>query len=258
MAQTGTPAPAFEVASVKPFPPVRPGQMVVAFSDAPASRFEISGTRITVRGNLMSLVAGAYEVERFRVTQGPDWTDKWATSEVFEIEARAPGDAVPSLSRVRPMMQTLLAERFQLKTSRQSTTMPVYHLVVAPGGPQLTASEFTDHPPLTRDEGSVSNHLRTRFLNYSMADFANTVQHQLDRPLLDQTGLNGGFDFSLAYTWQRPGMSGAAAEALGISDLEPGQPIVASIREQLGLRVVPAQDRVEILVIAHAEKPSAN
>jgi uncharacterized protein (TIGR03435 family) len=79
-----------------------------------------------------------------------------------------------------------------------------------------------------------------------------------DRPLLDKTGLTGGFDFSLDYTAQPPGMTASAAAAMGLPDLEPGLPIVASIREQLGLRVVAARERAEILVIVHAERPSAN
>jgi uncharacterized protein (TIGR03435 family) len=256
-AQTGAPAPAFEVASVKLFAPQAPGRFFVARTDVPASQFQISGTRVITRGNLMSLVAGAYRLERFQVSQSPDWTDKWATSEVYEIEARTPGDAIPTVEQVRQMMQTLLAERFQLKASRQTTVMPVYNLVAAPGGAKVKPSAFTD-PPMTRDEGSVGSQIRTRFLNYSMADFVNRIMSQLDRPLLDKTGLIGGFDFSLAYTAQPPGMTAAAAAALGVPDPEPGMPIVSSVRQQLGLRIVPAREQVEILVIVHAEKPSAN
>jgi len=190
-AQTSAPAPAFEVASVKLFAPQRPGLRFFAFSDAPPSAFEISGARVSTRGNLMSLIAGAYGIERFQVTQGPDWTDKWATSEIYDIEARAPGDAIPTVAQVRQMMQTLLAERFQLKVSRKTTVMPVYNLVAAPGGANLAPSAFTD-PPMTRDEGSAGAQIRTRFLNCSMADFVNRVRGQFDRPLLDKTELTGG------------------------------------------------------------------
>jgi uncharacterized protein (TIGR03435 family) len=256
-AQTSTPTPAFEVASVQLFVPQGRGMFFVARRDGPASQLQISGTRVTTRGNLMSLVAGAWGLERFQVSQSPDWTDKWATSEVYDIEARAPGDAIPTLAQVRQMMQTLLVERFHLKVSRPATVMPVYNLVVAPGGAKIKPSASTD-PPTTRDEGSAGAQIRTRFLNYSMADFVNRMMWQFDRPLLDKTGLTGGFDFSLDYTAQPPGMTAAAAAAMGLPDLEPGLPIIASIREQLGLRVVPARASVEILVIDHAERPAAN
>jgi uncharacterized protein (TIGR03435 family) len=256
-AQTGRPPAAFEVASVKLFAPQRPGLFFVARSDGPPSQFQISGTRVSTRGNLMSLVAGAYELERYQVSQGPDWTDKWATSEIYDIEARTPGDAVPTLAQVRQMMQTLLAERFHLEFSRQTTVTPVYNLVVAPGGAKIKPSAFTD-APMTRDEGSAGAQIRTRFLNYSMADFVRQMRWQFDRPLLDKTGLTGGFDFSLDYTAQPPGMTASAAAAMGLPDLEPGLPVIASIRGQLGLRVVAAREPVELLVIVHSERPSAN
>jgi len=156
------------------------------------------------------------------------------------------------------MMQTLLAERFQLKVGRRNQVMPVYNLVVAPGGPKLEPSNFTDDPPRTRDEGSAGSHIRTRCLNLSLPDLVELVRRQFDRPLLDKTGLTGGFDFSLDYIAQIPGMTADVAAAMGVPDPEPGIPIVASIREQLGLRVVPAREPFEILVVDHAERPSAN
>ena len=136
-AQTGAPAPAFEVASVKRFTPqVRPGIRAVARRDPPPSGLQISGTRVSTRGNLMRLVGLSYGLEPFQVSQSHEWADEWATSEVYEIDARAPGDAIPTSMQVREMMQTLLAERFQLKVSRRNQAMPVYNLVVAPGGPR--------------------------------------------------------------------------------------------------------------------------
>ena len=64
------------------------------------------------------------------------------------------------------MMQTLLAERFQLKVSRRNQVMPVYNLIVAPGGPKLKPTGFADSAPRTKDEGSTRAHLRLRYLNF--------------------------------------------------------------------------------------------
>jgi uncharacterized protein (TIGR03435 family) len=259
-AQTGAPAPAFEVASVKRYTPqVRPGIRAIPMSDPGRSQVQVSGTRVSTIGNLMRLVAASYGLEPFQVSQSQEWADKWASSEVYEIDARAPGDAIPTLAQVREMMQTLLAERFQLKVSRREQAMPVYNLVVAPGGPKFEPSNFTDDPPRTRDDGSAGVHLRLRCLNLSMADLVELVRRQFDRPLLDKTGLTGGFDFSLDYVAELPpGVTADVAAAMGLPNLEPGLPIVASLREQLGLRVVPAREQVQILVIDHAERPSAN
>jgi len=96
-----------------------------------------------------------------------------------------------------------------------------------------------------------------RYTSFSIPEFIAEIMSQFDRPLLDKTGLTGGFDFTLEYRPQPPGMTAAAAAAMGVPDPEP-LPIVASIQGQLGLRVVPARGPVEILVIDHAEKPSAN
>ena len=155
-AQTAVPPPAFEVASVKRYtPPVRPGILAVTRSDPGPSHFEVSGTRISAIGNLLALVRLSYDLEASHVRLSPEMADNWATSEVYEIDARAPGDAIPTLVQVREMTQTLLAERFQLKVSRRSQVMPVYNLVVAPGGPKLQPSAFADSAPLTQDGGSA-------------------------------------------------------------------------------------------------------
>ena len=75
---------------------------------------------------------------------------------------------------------------------------------------------------------------------------------------ISSIGLTGGFDFSLDFIAQIPGMTAEVAAAMDLQDQEPGLPIVTSLREQLGLRVVPAMEQAEILVIEHAERPSAN
>jgi uncharacterized protein (TIGR03435 family) len=259
LAQTTAPAPAFEVASIKPYVYRGTGR-AIARTQAAASKFEISGTRVSITGNLMSLVGGAYALERVQVKQSPTWTEDWATSEIYEIEARAPGDAPPTVAQARLMMQALLADRFQLKVNHQTSVAPVYYLELAPGGSKLSLTIFGDSPPNIRDRGSAGLRIRQRFLNYSVADFINQViWRQFDRPLIDKTGLSGAFDFSLEYIAERPGVPAAVAEAMGITgDPEPGLPLVPALRDQLGLRVVPANGPVETVVILHAERPSAN
>lgn len=258
-AQTDAPAPgpAFEVASVKRFrPQVRPGIRAIPRTDPPRSQFQISGTRVSISGNLIRLVAAAYGLEPFQVSQSRESADNWAGSEVYQIDARAPGFAIPSVGQVRGMMQTLLAERFQLKVSRRNEVLPVYNLVVAPGGAKIKPGVATD-PPLTRDEGSAGE-IHLRCVNVSMAGLVELIRRQFDRPLVDKTGLTGGFDFSLDSIAQVPGMTVEVAAAMGLPDPAPGLPIVASLREQLGLRVVATKEQVGILVIEDAERPAAN
>lgn len=263
-AEAAAPPPAFEVASVKLYAlRQRPGGIQEAVMRDPGPiHFQISGTRVSMRGNLLALVRLSYDLDGSHVRLSPELADSWAVSEIYEIEARAPGDATPNPAQVREMTQTLLVERFQLKVSRGNQAMPVYNLIVAPGGPKLKPATFADDAPQTRNEGSTRAHARLRYRNFSMADLVEAVRRQFDRPLLDKTGLTGGFDFTLDYEEQPPpGMPADVAATMaemGLPDQEPGMPIVAALREQLGLTVVPAREPVEILVIEHAERPSAN
>ena len=199
--------------------------------------FQISGTRVSTRGTLLALVRLSWDLDASHVRLSPALADNWAVSEIYEIEARAPGDATPDLTQVREMTQTLLAERFQLKVSRSNQVMPVYNLTVAPGGPKLKPASFPDDPPQTRNEGSTRAHARLRYRNFSMADLVEAVRRQFDRPLLDKTGLTGGFDFSLDYEEQPPprnarrpgGCDGPAGSGAGDADnsVTPGATRIA-------------------------------
>jgi uncharacterized protein (TIGR03435 family) len=257
-AQTAAPPPAFEAASVKQYTlQLRPGIRAVTRRDPGPSHFQISGTRVSAIGNLLALVRLSYDLDASHVRLSAELADKWIASEVYEIDARAPGEAIPNLAQVRQMMQTLLAERFQLSVSRSNEVMPVYSLIVASGGPKLKPTAIADSAPQTKDEGSIGAHLRLRYLNFSLSDLVEAMRRQFDHPLLDKTGLTGRFDFTLDYEAQIPSGTPAEAAGMGSVDLDAA-PLAVSLREQLGLTVVPAREQVEILVIDHAEKPSAN
>ena len=86
----------------------------------------------------------------------------------------------------------------------------------------------------------------------SAADFSGQIlSGALDRPVFDKTGLSGLFDFHLHYALDNPGTSAAA------SDL-PGLSIFTAVQDQLGLKLSPETGPLEVLVVDHVEKPSAN
>jgi len=302
-AQTGTPPPAFEVASVKLYAPqLRPGQYFFAFSDGPPSQFQISGTRVSTRGNLMSLVAGMYGLERFQVRQGPDWTDKWATSEIYDIEARTPSDAIPRLAQVRQMMQTLLADRFQIKSHKETKILPVYALTVAKGGPKLketdpdTAAaiqammaaagrgEATPPPPPAPGKGpppgaiivQVTQNGMTLKGAMDMTRLVMALSNSVDRPVIDSTDLKGIYDIELTFmpdessNFNRGGIrsmpSGGGGPPGGAGDARIGPPPINEpvgnifqALQSLGLKLESRKDRIETLVIEHANKaPTEN
>jgi uncharacterized protein (TIGR03435 family) len=124
----------------------------------------------------------------------------------------------------------------------------VYELVVAKGGPRLPKNK-ADTLPSSYPKESLPRVVDGSFVfgNVSMAEFAEqlTQLRGIDLPVIDRTGIQGVYDITLK----------SAARAL----LEPDGPsLLTLIQEQLGLRLVSTKDPVEVFVIDHAEKPSAN
>jgi uncharacterized protein (TIGR03435 family) len=121
----GQTAPEFEVASVKQLdqsvPPGRPDLSFVGTSGKPAG---IAGNRVTLTGTLHTIIATAYGIKTYQIAGAPPW----ANTLRYTITAKTPGDTVPTQEQVRPMLQSLLADRFQLKLHSDTKELPVYHL----------------------------------------------------------------------------------------------------------------------------------
>ena len=247
--------PKFEVASVKPHVFARN-----QFAFGTASRespIRISGNRVTMQGLVAGLVLAAYKLRTFQVSGAPEWRDETGRNQLYDIEAKAPGDGVPSMNEVRQMLQTLLAERFQLKFHHETKELPAYDLVVGNTPPKLKPSA----PDVESRSVSVGR-LRMVYTNVSISELVLRIGPQFDRPLFDKTGLQGGYDFALEYMPSLPGTAALSPEAAdAIAQLYPADeapPLPVALQQQLGLKVVPAKERVEILVIDHVERPSAN
>lgn len=123
-------SPAFEVASIKPFQ----GLPLNVYTNT-------SGPRVTISEyGLPGLLMTAYQVEPWQILGGPVWME----TDRFNIVANAPGESAPTPEQVRQMLQTLLADRFQLKVHREKKEGPVYALVVDKKGSKLTPSTSAD------------------------------------------------------------------------------------------------------------------
>ena len=76
---------------------------------------------------------------------------------------------------------------------------------------------------------------------------------QLDRPVIDQTGLTGNFDFLIEFTPERP------PDAPPPPDLDTSGPtFLEALREQDGLKLIPQKGPVEVVIVDHVEHPSGN
>jgi len=219
---------AFEAASIKPHPePVY------------VSRSSTSGARATwIAATLQDLVLEAYGLKYYQVSDGPAWK---ATAH-FDIETKAEGETAPDKAHFEAMLQSLLADRFQLKIHRETRDMPVYALVVGKGGSKLKDADPNGH------QGSVMVNATGVHMNYShntMGQLADHLSDTAGRPVLDRTNLPGEYALKLDFSINN-----------GNEFENPSMP--TALQDQLGLRVESEKAPVEILVIDGAEKPSEN
>jgi uncharacterized protein (TIGR03435 family) len=144
-----------------------------------------------------------------------------------------------------------------LKFHRETKELPAYDLIVGNSQPKLKPSA-----PDVESKSAPVGHLRTEYTNFSMSDLVVRIAPQFDRPLFDKTGLQGGYDFALEYTPSLPStVSVSAEQAAAVAALYPadeGPTLLVALKQQLGLKVVPTKEQVEIIVIDHVERPTAN
>ncbi len=202
------------------------------------------------------------------VTGGPDWVN----SEFFHVEAAAQGN--PSQAMMNgPMLQGLLEDRFHLKMHREIRAVPVYDLRVAAGGPKLQPFQGTciawdsDNPPADRDPERMCGRGRPTSdgleLNAaSMLDLGMFLLVTLDRPILDETGIQGRFDFRMQLP-TRYLMNHARGLAALSNPSNPAPPMdpsfVSAVKTEVrkfGLNLEPANGPGEFLLIDRVARPA--
>jgi bla regulator protein blaR1 len=206
---------------------------------------------------------------------------KWVATDNFEIHAKAEGN--PTKDQMRLMMQSLLADRFKLSIHFETRQESVLALVLErPGktGPRLRPHSDGPacdvHTP-TPTPGSwtnadgvfpricgafvkipVANHeilLGSR--NATMKQIADSLpsEGRLGRPVVDQTGLTGRFDFTLQWTPESNGPTQSGADAPLDSQ---GTTFLEALKDQLGMKLKSTKAPLEVLVVDHVERPSEN
>lgn len=211
------------------------------------------GGRMVVHGtSLRELVARAYGVYHFQVLGGPSWTDRLG----WDITARAPEvQNRLSAKELEKYLANLLAERFTLKVHRELREASVYDLVVSKKGSRLKENTKPPSPQLGFSRGFLSG----KGLPVSMLTTA--LSQLLDRIVTDKTGLTSKYDVYLEWT---PEMGvgdttfGPDADADLAAHPSKGSSLFSAIEEQLGLRLQPAKEKIEHIVIDRAEQPAAN
>jgi uncharacterized protein (TIGR03435 family) len=197
------------------------------------------------------LIKFSYGLHTRQISSGPSWL----ASELFDVTAEPDGEGQPSNQQWKIMVQKLLADRFKFSFHREKQELPVYTLSVASGGPKLTPSG--DDPNGFPSFASRLGNVIAR--NANMNDFAALMQFGMDRPVLDQTGLAGKFDFTLNWTPNEFQVSAGGVNQPPQVDPNKAPPdLYKAIQEQLGLKLESKKAPVDVIVIDHVEEPSPN
>ncbi len=244
------PAPAFDVASIK-----RSNAQTSSFSfgEQPGGRWSMRNVSIA------TVIREAYPAESRRLVGAPDWV----TRDAYDIDAKAEGE--PSEDRIRLMLQSLLAERFQFAAHYAPIEEDVFELMtIQPddgrrkalrpstldcdairearriGRPLDVPRPANGAPPC----GWRSDGENYWFAGVTMSRFVQTLSPD-GRVVVDKTGLPGHYEFTLRYT----------REVVTTDDLPS---IFVALREQLGLRLSPGKAMLRAVIVDRIERPTEN
>jgi uncharacterized protein (TIGR03435 family) len=205
----------------------------------------------------MNLVYFAYEIKYGYITGGPSWL----TNDRYDVYAKVDESLVEAMKKMsdkeryaqfRPMLQTLLKDRFKLQVRVVTKEAPIYALVIAKGGPKLKQSV-----PPADDTASTQAKWSTSTLNGMTTITARNagleglvgnlmVQPGVRRIVLDETNLKGTYDYALEWAMNPD------------SPIASGPDIFGALQEQLGLKLESRKGTVETLVVEYVERPSEN
>jgi uncharacterized protein (TIGR03435 family) len=263
--------PQFEVASIKP-----------SVSQSIQNVRPLPG-RLTADASLQMLIQYAYGVQPFQVVDAGGWLRLGR----YGIDAKAEGNV--TRNQMFLMLRSLLEDRFQLKTHRATSEMPVYALVAVKGGLKLPPAKETDcidsptdgapewaggrvAPPGQTSRapalcGSAALTLvrnapllpgggaRMQGAKIAMPELVRKLSLMLDQSVIDKTGFTALFDLQLDFVADET--TPAMPPPPPGSDM-PGPSLQQALRQQLGLQLESTRGSVDVIVVDHAARPSGN
>jgi len=244
--------PAFDVISVKP------NKTSIGAHGLITTEFTADGFRgINVPVHvLLQQAYGLHEGESFG-------EPPWASSEVFDIEAKVAGPDVAAFTKLdfdqrESMLRQILAERFNMTAHREIRELPVYALSVAKGGPKLKESAIDPAVAASaRGGGGVQMSMGMIAAHEcTIPFFLSMLSRQMGRTILDRTGLTGNYDFTLRWSPDNGATTSPNATDDSQSDSLPS--IFTAVQEQLGLKLESTKAPADVLVVDHLEHPAQN
>jgi len=235
----------FEVASLKPSNGARQGAGIRPAQGG--QRYEAINCPIKL------MIQVAYRVKAEQVVGGPSWMD----TDRFDMEAKA--DKPSSADELHVMLMNLLVERLQLKYHHEKKDMAMYALTVDKSGARVKPHEAANAGEPWIDQAQEKFlHMKLKATSAPMDYFAFRLSQLLDRPVVDLTNLHGGYDFNLEYTRALPPEFPEGGKINGEDPDTSGPTLFAALKQQLGLELKAGKGPVEVIVIDHVEKPTAN
>ncbi len=261
-------APRFEVASVKPADPKLPQMSGLGYT---------GGSQIRAGGTLRRLIALAFQIQPNAANDKIVGLPKSADTQVWNILAKLPstGEGSPHLAGGRPqpppisvvleMLRGLLVDQFELKAHTDKRKVTVYALMVGSGKPKITRADPSERSDCRPDANAPKPFpdisIMVNCKNITMAEFARNLEQAtgfFDHPIVDATGLEGGWSFLLGWGHQRvlapnpnqsPGAIPQASDPVGLSASE-------AVEKELGLKLVKQKRSIPVIVVDHVdEKP---
>src|SRR5215468_1623487 len=193
---------------------------------------------------LLRMIQYAYNVRDFQVSGGP----AWVRSDRYDVTAKPEGSVHDV--QMKQVLQSLLAERFQLQFHRQIQEGPIYALLIGKNGPKLQPSPQSDNSGISSNSTAVRTTMKGTHV--TMDELAASLGNRVGRPVIDKTGLSGKFDFELSWVADLALATGAPDPGADVS----GPSIFTALQEQLGLRLDSQKGPIEMLLIDQAEKPT--
>lgn len=223
------------------------------------------GRFVCKNAKMQWVIIRAYDVLGIQISGGPSWI----SSDRYDIEAKESDELYAELEKLprdqrrgkqRFLLQSMLEDRFQLKAHRETKELPVYALEVAKNGPKLKATNIQSAGPCTIRGTGEGN----RYQGCTVAILASYLPLAVGRVVLDRTGLEGRYDFTLEYADQDSAAvssvptGGGAASDNPLPPAPSGPSVFTAVQEQLGLKLEATKGPVDVIVIDHIERPSEN
>jgi len=263
------PLPQFEVASIKP---AAPDQRGISIRPGPNGGININNMP------LKELIVLAWKIQPFQVSGGPSWIES------LHWDITATGNHKANRDEIPLMVQSLLADRFQLKIHHETKDLPVYALVLANKdgklGAQLTPTKEDGctpfdpskpppppdpgRPPKLSCGGMFMGPGQLGAMGTTIDRLTPMLSRMLGRTVIDKTGLTGKYDIQMQWTpdpaqLQQMAPPGGLPPNMPQPQFDPNGPsIFTALQEQLGLKLEAQKGPVDILVIDQVEKPSEN